>query len=216
MVDIKTIDTKSGKTAGSVSGSDRIFKAPLRLDLLNEYVIMQRRAARSGTASTLTRAEVSGTGKKPFKQKGTGHARQGTLRGPHQYHGGVAFGPKPREYYSALNRKMKKEAVRVALSQKTFENKLLVTDKFEIESGKTKDALNALKKMNITSALFIGDVSESTLRAVRNLKSVKVLKVGATNVKDILSYEWLILSKAAFEWCEKNLSAPERKKEKAA
>ncbi len=221
MAELKVFDPKTGKSSSNVKGNDQIFKAPLRLDLLNEYVIMQRRAARSGTACTLTRAQVSGTGKKPFRQKGTGNARQGTLRGPHQYHGGVAWGPKPREYYADMNKKVKKEAIRVALSQKNFEAKIGIVDAFEITSGKTKDAVSQLKKFEAKSVLFVGDFSDLTLRAIKNVPGAKALKMTALNVKDILAHDWLILTKASFEWCEKNLSVKAKakkaeKKEKAA
>lgn len=214
MAELKVFDPKTGKSSSNVKGNDQIFKAPLRLDLLNEYVIMQRRAARSGTACTLTRAQVSGTGKKPFRQKGTGNARQGTLRGPHQYHGGVAWGPKPREYYADLNKKVKKEAIRVALSQKNFESKIAIVDSFDVGSGKTKDAVSQLNKFEAKSVLLVGDFSDLTLRAIKNAPHAKALKVTALNVKDVLAHDWLILTKAAFEWCEKNLSVKAKKTEK--
>jgi len=221
MAELKVFDPKTGESSSNMKGNDQIFKAALRLDLLNEYVIMQRRAARSGTACTLTRAQVSGTGKKPFRQKGTGNARQGTLRGPHQYHGGVAWGPKPREYYADMNKKVKKEAIRVALSQKNFESKIGIVDAFEILSGKTKDAVSQLKKFEAKSVLLVGDFSDSTLRAIENIPGVKALKVVALNVKDVLAHDWLLLTKGAFEWCETNLSVKAKvkkieKKEKAA
>ena len=215
MADLKLFDSKAG-TSSTVQGSDVIFKAPLRLDLLNEYVIMQRRRARQGTHSCLTRAEVSGTGKKPFRQKGTGNARQGTLRGPHQYHGGVAFGPKPRTYDSALPRKVKREAVRVALSQKSFEKKVVVVDTMDVVSGKTKDASAQLKKMGIESALILGNFTDTTRRSFRNLDGVKTLPVEAINVRDLLAHDFCIMTKEALAWCEANLTGNEREKVKVA
>lgn len=215
MSELISFNLDSGKAGSKVSASDVVFKRPLRLDLLNEYVVMQRRRRRQGTASTLTRAEVSGTGKKPFRQKGTGNARQGTLRGPHQYHGGVAFGPKPREYYSSLNKKMKKECLRVALSQKNFEKKLHIIDEFEISSGKTKDLVKKLGEFS-KSALILGDFSEKTQLAGRNMKKVNFLKAEALNVEDVLAHDWLLMTKKALEWCESHLTKEESTKARVA
>src|SRR4051812_45433775 len=115
MVELKVLNEKN-EAVGKEKAEDLIFKAKFKPSLLHDYVVMQRRAHRSGTHSTKTRAEVSGTGKKPFRQKGTGQARQGTLIGPHQPGGGIAFGPKPRDYTTRLNKKTKLEALRIALS----------------------------------------------------------------------------------------------------
>jgi len=205
MADLVFFDLKAGKEKKKLPASDLIFKQPLRKDLLNDYVVMQRRAGRQGTHSTKTRAEVSGTGKKPFKQKGTGHARQGTLKGPHQYGGGVCFGPKPRAYTSRLPKKVKLKAIQVALSQKRYEGRLFIIDSLELSSGKTKDAIKALSALKSKSVLIVGNLPEITLRAVRNIETVKVIKPAFLNVMDILRYQTCLLTEESLAWIEENL-----------
>lgn len=204
MAQLVLVKLPKAEGGSKIEASDAIFKLPLRKDILNEYVIMQRRALRQGTHSTKTRAEVAGTGKKPFRQKGTGNARQGSLKGPHQYGGGVAFGPKPRNYEMKLNRKQKKEAIRVALSQKNFEQKLLVVDAFEVASGKTKDAVNLLSAYRAKKLLLVGNFDDMTRRSLQNLQSVRLIPAEALNVRDLLKAEFVLLTKAAFDWIEEN------------
>jgi len=205
MADLRQIDLVSGKAGKDISGSDVIFKQPLRPDLLNDYVVMQRRGLRQGTHSTKTRSEVSGTTKKPFKQKGTGNARQGSLKGPHQYGGGICFGPKPRMYQSRLPKKLKLKAIQVALSQKRFESKLFVVSSFDVASGKTKDAVALLTKISAKSALVVGNFSDATQLACRNLDSIKLLRPEAMNVMDLLKYETCLLTEEALRFIEANL-----------
>ena len=185
----------NNKVVGKEKVDADVFGLPLNKSLLNDFVIMQRRALRQGTHSTKTRAEVSGTGKKPFRQKGTGSARQGTLIGPHQPGGGIAFGPKPREYSSEMNAKAKGKAVCVALSQKRYEGKLFVVDNFEVSSGKTKDAVKKLEVFGGKSFLVIGDANKETSRSVRNLKNCKTLSPVGLNVFDILKHDQVILTR---------------------
>lgn len=206
MVELKVLNLKDGKAVGKLEGRDEIFKAPLRKDILNDYVIMQRRKKRQGTHATKTRSTVSGTGKKPFKQKGTGNARQGSLRGPHQYHGAVSFGPQPRKYSAGMNRQTKKLAIRSALSQKNFEGKLSVCNVFEIKSGKTKEAMTALAALSARSILVVGTFDVMTERSVRNLAHSKLLAPQALNVLDILRHDHLVLTKTALDWCNENLA----------
>lgn len=215
MADIKMIDLKNGKEGKVVTTEDAIFKAEFRKDLLNDYVIMQRRAARQGTHKAKTRGEVHGTQAKPFRQKGTGNARQGSLKGPHQEGGGVAFGPSPRKYSSNLNRKTKISALRSALSQKVFETKLNIVDSFEISSGKTKDAAAILKAMKTDSLLVIGDLTAESRRALRNLPKTKALPATALNVFDLLKHDRVLLTKTALDWVNENLR-PSVAKEKVA
>lgn len=216
MADLKTIDLKSGKEGKAVSVDDGIFKAEFRPDLLNDYVIMQRRKARRGTHSCLTRAEVSGTGAKPFRQKGTGNARQGSLKGPHQEAGGVAFGPKPRSYETRLNKKTKENAIRSALSQKVFEEKLNVVEQFAVDSGKTRDAAQILRTLGTKSLLVVGEVSEMSRRALRNIPQTKALPVNALNVLDLLRHDRVVLTSEALGWINDNLKPAASRKERAA
>jgi len=212
MAKLPVITLPDTKKASQTEVSESIFGLSLRKDLLNEYVLMQRRAARQGTHSTKTRSEVAGTTKKPFRQKGTGHARQGSLKGPHQYGGGVAFGPKPREYGMKLNRKQKKETLRVALSEILYKEKLLVTEKFEVASGKTKDATALLKPFFGKKVLLIGEFSEETARSIRNITGVKMLPVTALNVRDLLLSQHIIMTKEALGWIEENMKPESREK----
>lgn len=214
MAKLKIIDLKNGKEKSSVDAEDTIFKLPLRKDLLNDYVIMQRRAQRAGTHNSKTRSEVSGTGKKPFRQKGTGNARQGSLKGPHQEGGGVVFGPKPRKYYASMNKKMKKLAIKTALSQKNYETKLGVIEGFDISSGKTKDAAKTLGAVTAKSYLVVGNFNELTLRSVRNLGNAKFVTPNYLNVRDILKYDQCLITQEALTWIQENFK--EDAKEKAA
>lgn len=214
MAELDLLNLKNGKAEKKLKVDSSVFEVPLRVDLLHSYVVMQGRAHRQGTHSTKTRAEVSGTGKKPFRQKGTGHARQGTLIGPHQVGGGIAFGPKPRSYETRLNKKTKKLALCSALSQKLYEGKLAAISDFEVESGKTKDAVSSLKVFNAKSYLLIGDFSEMSLRSFSNIPYVKVLKPSAINVRDLLQYDLVLVKEQALEQIVGTLS--DSKKEKAA
>ncbi len=196
MPELKIVNFKN-EVVGKEQADDSVFKTAFKPYLLHDYVVMQRRALRQGTASTKTRAEVSGTGKKPFRQKGTGQARQGTLIGPHQVGGGIAFGPKPRDYETSLNKKTRAEALRVALSQKNFEGKLSLVENFEVSSGKTKDAVKLVSGLKAKSVLIVGAVSAATLRSVRNISTIKALAPAGLNVFDLLKFERVLITKEA-------------------
>lgn len=213
-VEAKSLDLKAGKAGKAVSLSEEIFGLPLRTDLLNEYVLMQRRNKRQGTHSTKTRSEVAGTGKKPFRQKGTGHARQGSLKGPHQEAGGVAFGPKPRSYASRLNKTTRRKAVCTALSQKRYDGTIFVAESFEVASGKTKDALKQLEFFAEKSLLIVGNFTEETKRSVRNVHRIKLLEPQHLNVFDLLKYQNLLMTQEALDWVSKEMN-PSKAREAA-
>lgn len=215
MIELKVVNSKN-EVVGKEKVDESIFKASFRPYLMHDYVVMQRRKLRQGTHSTKTRAEVSGTGKKPFRQKGTGQARQGTLIGPHQVGGGIAFGPKPRCYSTALNKKTKDEAIRVALSQKNFENKLFILDTIDVASGKTKDAVKLVSVFLKPSALVVGDFSEPTTRAFRNLPRAKAISTKALNVADILRFDHLLIDRKSLGWISERYQKPSKKVEKGA
>lgn len=212
MLEIDLIDLKSGKSVKKLSVAKDVFGASLRKDLLHSYVVMQGRTARQGTHSTKTRSEVSGTGKKPFRQKGTGNARQGTLIGPHQVGGGIAFGPKPRAYSASLNKKTKQKALCSALSQKRFEEKLAFFKEFDVPSGKTKDAKKLLSKFENDKVLIVGEMSDLSLRAIRNLQNIKSLNAFALNVRDLLLHDWVLISETALGQIVDQLSAESKEK----
>jgi large subunit ribosomal protein L4 len=210
MSELKILNFKN-EVIGKENADDTIFKTTFKPYLLHDYVTMQRRSLRQGTHSTKTRAEVSGTGKKPFRQKGTGQARQGTLIGPHQPGGGIAFGPKPRSYETDLNKKTKAEALRVALSQKHYEGKLALVENFDVPSGKTKDAVKLINGIKAKSVLIVADVSESSLRAVRNIPTAKALSPKGLNVFDLLKFEQVLLTKDALKQISTRLQKAAKK-----
>lgn len=190
----------NAKKTTDIEVPESVFKASFRSDLLHAAVVMQMRAQRQGTHSAKTRTEVNATGKKPFRQKGTGNARQGSLVGPHQEGGGVAFPPKPRSYETKLNKKQKREAIRAALTQKQYEENLVVLESLEIDSGKTRDAEKLLRLWSDRDVLMIGNFSETSLRALRNLSWCKVLPPEGVNVRDILKHKKVLLTKETVSW----------------
>jgi large subunit ribosomal protein L4 len=215
MPELKVLNFKN-EVVGKENVDDSVFKTSFKPYLMHDYVVMQRRALRQGTHSTPTRAEVTGTGKKPFRQKGTGQARQGTLIGPHQPGGGIAFGPKPRCYETSLNKKTRMEALRVALSQKNYEGKLALIDKFEVPSGKTKDAAKMVAGLKVKSVLIVGEVTAETLRAVRNIQTLKALSAKGLNVFDLLKFDQVLLTKDALSQVTERLKKAPKKVVKKA
>lgn len=197
-INFVTLDGK--EAAGSVELADNVFGLEPRGDILQRVVEWQRAKARAGTHKTKTRAEVSGTGKKPFKQKGTGHARQGTLRGPHQEGGGRAHGPVVRDHGYSLPKKVRALGLKHALSAKQKEGKLFVIEHAKLKDGKTKSVIAGFEKLGLKKPLFIApEFDASFTKAVRNVKGVDVLKVVGANVYDILRHKELVLTKDAVE-----------------
>jgi len=187
---------------------EEIFGVKPRPRLLHQTVIMQLANRRAGTAATKSKGFVSGGGKKPWRQKGTGRARAGSTRSPIWVGGGTTFGPHPRDYSYRMPRRARREALLSALSLKNRENKIIVVDKLELEEAKTKIMARALAELNVTSALIVtGDAEEKVERSARNLPWVKVLRVEGLNVYDLLRYEHLILTEDALKRLEERLAA---------
>ena len=179
---------------------DTVFGAKVKTDLLHQVVVAQRNARRSGTASTKTRKEITGTGKKPYRQKGTGRARQGTTSSPLLRGGGTIFGPHPRSYEQKVNRKAMKAALRCALSARAGENMILLVDDLDLAVPRTKEFLKLADKLGLSNALLVTEEPKKTLElGIRNLPSFKSLSVSALNVVDILSYEQLVITRPAFD-----------------
>lgn len=179
---------------------ESVFGTDVKVHLLHHVVVARNAARRAGTASTKTRSDVSGGGKKPFRQKGTGRARMGTSRSPLLRGGGTIFGPHPRDYEMKVNRKVMKEALRSALSAKAKENRLVLVDDLSLATGKTKDFLKVAGALGLSDALFVTDGREENLSfGIRNLKSFKALSVDALNVYDILGHEQLVLTRPALQ-----------------
>jgi large subunit ribosomal protein L4 len=187
---------------------EEIFGAKTRPHLLHQAVVMQLANRRAGTASTKSKGFVSGGGKKPWRQKGTGRARAGSIRSPIWVGGGTTFGPQPRDYSYRMPRKARREALLSALSLKNRDGKIIVVDKFELEAAKTKLMAKALADLSVQSALMvIAESDEKIERSARNLPKVKVLRVEGLNVYDLMRYEHLILTDGALKLLEERLVA---------
>ncbi len=191
---------KERQVKDTVELPESIFGAKVKTHLLHQVVVAQRNARRSGTASTKTRKDVSGSGKKPYRQKGTGRARQGSTRSPLLRGGGTVFGPHPRSYEQKVNRKVLKAALRCALSVRAGENRILLVDDLDLPVPRTKEFLKVAGKLGLSNALLVTEEPKKTLAlGIRNLSSFKSLSVSALNVVDILSYEQLVFTRPAFD-----------------
>ncbi len=212
-----TLKTRDGKDAGSLELDATVFGVQPNVPVMHQVVTAQLAARRSGTQSTKTRAEVSGGGKKPFKQKGTGNARQGSTRSPHFSGGGVALGPKPRKYNQKTPKKMVKLALRSALSDRAAEGKVVVVDAWDFATPKTKDAKAALAALGVQGkALVVVDVNDTnTIRSFLNLPEVQLIEVNELNAYDVLCSDVVIFSKATLPG-EVAEAAPAKKPAKKA
>lgn len=195
-----------GKSVGTVDVADEVFMAPVREHLLWEVVNAQRASWRRGTHSTKKRDEVRGGGRKPYRQKGTGNARQGSTRAPNFVGGGTVFGPHPRDYGYTVPRKVRRAALASALSLRAREKKVLVVDSLKFDSPKTKTAAGILKILGAESALIIDIKDNGNLAmSVRNLEESKWLAPEGLNVYDILNYPTLVIAKAALKAVESRI-----------
>lgn len=198
MAVVDVVDTSRNKVA-QIDVSDTIFNAPVREHLFYDVVRMQLASRRSGTASTKTRSEVRGGGKKPWKQKGTGRARSGSSRSPLWRGGGTMFGPTPRSYEYTVPKKVRKLALCSALSMKHKENKMLIVDKLELQEIKTAAFVNLLRQLGFSNVLIIAQENSNLEKSARNVPHVKVLRPEGLNVYDVLRYEQLIITQPCME-----------------
>ena len=189
----------SGSSVGEITLSDAIFGVKVNKIVLHMAVVNYLANQRQGTQSTLTRAEVAGGGAKPWRQKGTGRARQGSIRSPQWNHGGIALGPKPRDYSYSLNKKVKRIALKSALSSKVAAGELIVLDNIALEDIKTKSIVNLLSALNVNgkALIVIPAVDEKIVKSARNIHGVATTIATTLNVYDILKYEKLIVTKDA-------------------
>lgn len=194
----------AGKEVAKMDLSDAIFGIEPNKAVLHMAVVNYLANQRQGTQSTLTRTEVSGGGRKPWRQKGTGHARQGSTRAPQWTHGGVALGPKPRDYSYSLNKKVKRLAVKSALSAKVLEENLIVVDSINMNEYKTKEIVNMLTALGVDkkALIVLPEVDNKVIKSAANIKGVKTAQVNELNVYDILNNEKLILVQAAAQKIE--------------
>ena len=202
--DIVNLDNQS---VGSIELADSVFGAEVRADILSRVVNWQLANRRAGTHKTKTIAEVSGTTKKPYKQKGTGNARQGSLRATQFRGGGISFGPVVRSHAQDLPKKIRRLGMRCALSVKAQNGKLIVVDELKLPEVKTKDLLAKMNKLGVESALFVGgaELDNNFNLAARNIVGVDVLPQQGANVYDILRRDTLVLTKEAAENLEARL-----------
>ena len=204
-VEVKNIKNES---VGEIDLNDLIFNRQVKNYVLHEVVRQQRAARRNGTASTKTRKEVRGSGAKPWRQKGTGRARAGTRKSPIWRGGGTTFGPKPRDYSFKLNRKVKQQAVAMALSARYQEGNLVVLDDFTLEAVKTKEFVSIMEVLELNNALIVVDSENEELsKSSRNVPGYRVMKTDGVNVYDILLHEKLVLLQPAIERLEERFTA---------
>ena len=190
---------KTGKKVSDIALSDAIFAITPNASAMHLCVVAYLANQRQGTQSTLTRAEVRGGGKKPWRQKGSGRARQGSIRSPQWTHGGVALGPKPREYGMTVNKKVRRLAMKSALSSKVAAEELIVLDSLEMNEIKTKEVVSVLKALETGKKVLIvlPEKNETVYRSARNIKGVKTTLVSTLNVYDILNCDSLVVLKDA-------------------
>ncbi len=192
-----------GKEVGKIELNDAIFGAKINEHLVHMAVVQQLANKRQGTQSTKTRSEVRGGGRKPWRQKGTGNARQGSIRSPQWKGGGVVFAPKPRDYSFKLNRKEKQAALKSALTSKVMNEKIVVLDELNFEEIKTKQMVNVLDNLNVSKALVVlGEKNDNVWLSARNIPSVRTVLFNSINVYDLLKYDTLVLTKEAVEKIE--------------
>ena len=186
---------------------DAVFAVPLKKHLLYEGVLYHDVNRRAGTASTKTRGEVRGGGVKPFKQKGTGRARQGSIRSPLLVGGGTIFGPKPKKYVYDLTKKTLRNGLKTVLSQKAKENKIFVVKDLNLKTKKTKDLFSVLKKFSLNKGLIVDEKNDVLKKTSKNLKSFKYLSTEGLNVYDVLRYENMVVTEKALLTLQKRLMA---------
>ena len=192
-----------GKEVGSIELNDAVFGVEVNEHLVHMAVVNQLANNRQGTQSAKTRSEVSGGGRKPWRQKGTGHARQGSTRSPQWTGGGVVFAPKPRDYSFKMNKKEKRAALCSALSSKVAESQIIVLDEFKLDEIKTKKFVEVMNNLKASKALVVLEgENKNVVLSGRNIPTVKVSATNEINTYDVLKYETLVVTKAAVEKLE--------------
>lgn len=199
---------RDGKTVEEIKLKAEVFDVEVNPAVVHQVVRAQLAAARRGTAKTKTRSEVRGGGKKPWRQKGTGRARIGSIRAPHWVGGGTVFGPSPRDYSFSVPKKMRRVALRGILSAKAKEGNLVILDDFGLETPKTKEAIQVLKNLNVDkkATVIVGDEQFTAVRSVRNIDGVRVIFCSELNAYDLLDNEYLVMTRAALGSVEEGLA----------
>ena len=193
----------AGKEVGQIELNDAIFGVEINEHLVHMAVLQQLANNRQGTQKAKTRSEVSGGGKKPYRQKGTGHARQGSTRAPHYTGGGVVFAPVPRDYSFKLNKKEKRAALKSALTSRVVENKFIVLDELKLDEIKTKKFVEVMNNLKVEKALVVlNDMDKNVIASAANIPTVKTAQTNELNVFDVLKYDTVVVTKAAIATIE--------------
>ena len=202
-MELKVLNT-AGKQVGTVELNDAVFAVEYNEALIHQVVVAQLANKRQRTKSALTRTEVRGGGVKPYRQKGTGRARQGSIRSPQFVKGGVVFAPKPRDFRQKLNKFSKRQALLSALSQKIRQDEFIVVDEFKVKEAKTKEVANILKalELNKKTLLVVAEDNKDLLRASRNIADLQVINADLINVYDVVRSNKCVVTKAAAEKIE--------------
>ncbi len=214
-----TVKNSQGNTVQTIDLDDAVFSVPMNHALVHQALVIYQGNKRQGTADTKTRAQVSGGGRKPWIQKHTGRARQGSTRSPQWRHGGVVFGPHPRDFRKALPRRMRQLALKCVLSEKIRQNQLICIDAMDGINGKTKTMVELLSNLGITgSALVVTkDTVTNVVRAAHNIEKIWTLPVNQLNAQELLSRDKLVITLEAARWAEQELAvAPSRWKDRMA
>jgi len=199
---------QQGESVKNVNLKDEVFNVEANNQVIYDVVKQQRAAMRQGTVMTKNRSAVRGGGKKPYRQKGTGHARQGTIRAPHYVGGGVVFGPSPRNYKYKVNKKVRRLALRIVLSEKLRENNLILVEQISLEANKTKEMVKVLENIKAEGKVMVilGEVMDAVMIASRNLPNVEVDLFNHISVYDIMNANKIVVTKDALEKIEEALS----------
>ena len=205
MANLKVMD-QNGKDSGEVTLNDKVFGIEPNDNVVFEAIIRQRAGKRQGTSKVKNRSAVRGGGKKPWRQKGTGRARQGSIRAPQWRGGGTVFGPTPRSYAYTMPRKQRRLAIKSVLSQKLIDNDLIVLDKLTMSAPKTKELVSMLNSLNADGKVLIVTDDNNVQQSARNLAKVKAVPVNGLNVEDAVNYGKLILSQDAVKKIEEVLA----------
>ena len=193
----------AGNEVGTIELNDAVFGVEINEHLVHMAVLQQLANNRQGTQKAKTRSEVRGGGKKPYRQKGTGHARQGSTRAPHYTGGGVVFAPVPRDYSFKLNKKEKRAALKSALTSRVVENKFIVLDELKLDEIKTKKFVEVMNNLNVNKALVVlNEMDKNVIASAANIPTVKTAQTNELNVFDVLKYDTVVVTKAAIATIE--------------
>lgn len=205
-----SVKNLEGETVGQVELRDEVFSLPFHESVVHQALIRQLANARQGTADTKTRSEVAGGGRKPWRQKGTGRARQGSIRAPHFRGGGVVFGPHPRDYSQDMPKKMRRLALLSALSSKVAENRLILVEELQVKGTRTKEIIEILRSLEVQASalLVLPEADLQVIRAARNIPKVSTQLARCLSIGEVLSHQYIIMPVSAARQVEETFGPP--------